>query len=215
MLFRVYPNRLCMLLAVPFRVIHVVLQPLVVAMAWFARQFSHWSGGKTFTGRLFANREELRMIMQESAHGLTNEERTMISRVFDLQNLTVRHIAIPLAKAVTISIEAPLNNLMALCRESGFSRIPVWKGQDSQKRIAGLVSLNTLLYEPDLDLDKPVGEYLKPALFLDGEMRLETALQQMRRTGQRLAVVTERDRVEVGVVSLQDILHVIFGEVSI
>ena len=214
MLFRVYPDRLCMLLAVPFRVIHVGLQPLVFVMAWFAGRLGRWSGGKAFTGRLFANREELRMIMQESAHSLTDEERTMINRVFDLHSLTVRHIAIPLARAVTILSEAPLRDLMALCRESGFSRIPVWKGQGAQKRIAGVVSLNALLYEPELDLDGKVGAYLKPALFLDGEMRLETALRHMQRTGQRLAVVTERDQAEVGVVSLEDVLQVIFGEVS-
>jgi CBS domain containing-hemolysin-like protein len=52
-------------------------------------------------------------------------------------------------------------------------------------------------------------------LYLDGEMRLEAALSQMQRTGQRLAIVLERNQAELGVLSLQDILKVIFGEVKL
>ena len=215
MLFRVYPNQLCLQLALPFRIIHVALRPLVVVTAWFARHLIPWSAGKTFTGRLFANREELRVLIQESSQGLTSEERTMINRVLDLQSLTVRDLATPLGQAVTISAEAPVQELIALCRETGFSRIPVWQERGARRRIAGVVNVSTVLYEPGPEPGRVVGDHLKPALFLDGEMRLETALRRMQRTGQRLAVVLDRDRAEVGVVSLQDVLKVIFGEVTI
>ena len=56
---------------------------------------------------------------------------------------------------------------------------------------------------------------MKPALFLDEDLRLEVALRRMQRSGQRLAVVLGRDRREIGIMSLQDILKVIFGEVSL
>ena len=54
-----------------------------------------------------------------------------------------------------------------------------------------------------------------PALYLDEELRLEAALKRMQRSGQRLAIVLGRDRRETGIVSLQDILQVIFGEVRL
>ena len=215
MLFRVYPNQLCLQLALPFRIIHVLLRPLVVVTAWFARHLIPPSGGSTFTGRLFANREELRALIHEASQGLTSEERTMINQVLDLQSLTVRDLAIPVREAVTIAAEATVQELIALCRESGFSRIPVWEDRGAGRRITGVASVNTLLYEPDSEPGRKIRDALKPALFLDGEMRLETALRRMQLTGQRLAVVVERDRTEVGVVSLQDVLKVIFGEVSI
>ena len=75
MLFRVYPNRLCVLLARPFRLIHWVLRPLVAVAESFSRMLLRWRGGKAFTVHLFGNREELRLVMQESAQGLTSEER--------------------------------------------------------------------------------------------------------------------------------------------
>jgi CBS domain containing-hemolysin-like protein len=72
-----------------------------------------------------------------------------------------------------------------------------------------------LLFQPALDTSRPAGEYAKPALFLDEDLRLEVALRRMQRGGQRLAIVLSRDRREIGFLSLQDILKVIFGEVSL
>src|SRR3954471_20366189 len=75
MLFRIYPNRLCMGLVLPFRLVHWVLKPLVGLMALFSRSFLAWSGGRRFTRRIFGTREELRMVMQESAVSMTSEEK--------------------------------------------------------------------------------------------------------------------------------------------
>ena len=93
-----YPNRLCILLARPFGLAHLLLRPLVGLVEWFSGLLLRWRGGKAFTGHLFGNREELRLVMQESAQAFTSEERTMINRVMDLQSLTVRQIMTPLAQ---------------------------------------------------------------------------------------------------------------------
>jgi len=215
MLFRAYPNRLCMALAVPFGLVNFVLKPLVRLTALFSGLLLRWSGGKRFTGHLFGNRDELRQLMQESAHGLTSEERVMINRVLDLQNLTVRQVTVPMARAVTVSAETKVPEFLALAREHHLTRLPVWRLEGARRRIAGLLSLKSVLYQPSLDMNSTAGDFLKPALYLDQEMRLEVALRQMQRTGQRLAIVLGADRRELGVLSLQDILKVIFGEVSL
>jgi CBS domain containing-hemolysin-like protein len=75
--------------------------------------------------------------------------------------------------------------------------------------------LHTLLYQPALDTNKPVSEYMQPALFLDEDMRLEVALRRLQRSGQRLAIVLSREQREIGILSLQDVLKIIFGEVSL
>jgi putative hemolysin len=215
MIFRLYPNRLCIALAVPFRLVHLALKPLVGPMALLSRGLLRWTGGRRFTGHLFGSRDELRMVMQESAAGLTSEERGMINRVLDLQNLTVRQITTPLSKAVTVSVETPVSDALALARERGLSRLPVWRSEGRRRRIAGLLSLRSLLYAGSADGKKTAGDFLKPALYLNDETRLEVALRQMQRTGQRLAIVLAGDRTELGIVSLQDILKVIFGEVRL
>ena len=56
---------------------------------------------------------------------------------------------------------------------------------------------------------------MTPALFMDEDMRLEVALRRMQRAGQRLAIVLARDGDEIGIVTLEDILKVMFGEVKL
>jgi len=212
-LFQRYPNRLTLLLARPFRLIHNVLAPLVALAAWIARGLLHWTGGTTFTGRLFGSRDELRFVMQESAPDLTSEEKAMINRVLDLQNLRVRHVAIPMAARPTVSASTPMSYVLALCRERNFDRIPVLDTKTG--RVAGIFNLERLLYSIDLDRTKPAGAYMEPPFFLPEELRLEEALRRMQDTGRRLAVVFSPDHGETGFISLQDILRVIFGEVNL
>ena len=121
----------------------------------------------------------------------------------------------PLEQAVAMTAQTPVSAALALCRERKFTRLPVWETRDGQQRVVGLLTLNTLLYQPALDTTKLVGEYVKPALYLDEDLRLEVALRRLQRSGQRLAIVLGRDRREIGILSLQDVLKFIFGEVSL
>jgi putative hemolysin len=211
-LFRLYPNRLCMLLSVPFGMVHFILRPLVSLTALFARTLLRWSGGKRFTGDVFGNRDELRFIMQESGQTLSTEERRMINRVLDLQNLTVRQITIPLNKTVLVPETASLSELLAIFRHKGFSRLPVTRKEQSGERIVGLVNLRSLIYESDIEPAKTARDFLRPALYFNDDLRLEVALRRLQQGRQRLAIVLARDRREIGIISLHDILRVIFGE---
>jgi putative hemolysin len=215
MLFRTFPTRLCVFFARPFRWVHTLLRPLVAAVEWVSGLLLRWRGGNVFTGHLFGNREELRLVMQDTSQTLTSEERLMINRVLDLQTLTVRQVMLPLSQAVTATAQTPLAEVLRLCKEHKLTRLPVWHNRDGQRRIIGLLHLNSLLYQPSLDLSRLTAEYTKPALYLDEDLRLEVALRRMQRGGQRLAIVLARDRTEIGILSLQDVLKVIFGEVSL
>jgi putative hemolysin len=215
MLFRLYPNRLCLFSAYPFRFIHVLLRPLVWLVEGISALLLRWRGGKAFTGHLFGNREELRFIMQESAGTLSTEERAMINRVLDLQSLTVRHIAKPIALAATASMHTPIHEVLAISRDHRVTRLPVWETRDGHRRIAGIISMVTILYLSNLDTKRPAADFVRPALYVEEDLRLENALQRMQRSGQRMAVVLGRDHREIGIVTLTDILKLIFGEVSL
>jgi putative hemolysin len=215
MLFRMFPNRLCLALVYPFRLVHGVLSPGVALVTRLAEGLLRWTAGRIFTGTLFANRDELRQVMQESAQGFTSEERGMINRVLDSQNLTVRQIAVPLARAVTVSTTTPMSEVLELCRGRNLTRIPVWQDDGARRRIAGLVSLKSLLYQGDLDLTRTAGDYMKPALFVPEGARLEEVLGRMQRSGQRLAIVLAHDHAELGIVCLEDVLRAMIGEVKL
>jgi putative hemolysin len=215
MLFRAFPNALSLGAANIFRLLYYVLSPLVLVVEGISNSILQWTGGRAFTGQLFGNREEMRALMQESAQALTGDERAMINRVLDLQNFTVRQIATPLAQVAFVEKETTIGKAMALAQEKKFSRFPVWETRDGRRRIAGLFLLGPLLFRDDVDLAKPVSTHMTPALFVNESVRLEIALRLMQRAGHRLAIVLGRNGREIGVLSLEDILKVMFGEVRL
>ena len=214
-LFQLYPERFCLALAHPFRFVHLGLSPLVSFMTWFSRRMLRWTGGQTFTGRLFGSRDELRLLMRESGQSLSTAEKSMIERVMDFQNLTVGHAMQPLDKTVRIPAATPIGQVLSLCRERSLTRLIVEKTEGDKPRIVGLISLKNILYRENLDPGKTAGDFIRSALFLNENLRLEEALRRMQRSGQRLAIVLGADRREAGIISLQDILRAIFGEVSL
>jgi putative hemolysin len=217
MLFRTYPNRLCLLMARPFRLLYLVLRPLVSLVERFAKSLLTLTGGKTFSGNLFANREELRFLMQESAQDFSTEERAMINRVLDLQNRLVRHVTRPLEEAIGINAEAPASEALEIARTHKVSRIPVWQAAQpgGRRKVVGVINLRRVLFSGTFDETKPAREYTTPVLFLNEDLRLEEALRRMQKSGRRLAIVLGRDHKEVGLISLHDILKMIFGEVNL
>ena len=214
-LFRAHPNAWCLSAASAFRLVHFILLPLVLIVADVSKTILRWTGGQVFTGRLFGNREEMRVVMQESAQAFTSDERAMINRVLDLQNFTVGQIATPSAKMVAVEKDTPVGDALQLARDKNFSRLPVWELRDGRRRIAGLLEAGTLLFGDTLDLKSPASEHMTPGLFMEEDVRLEVALRRMQRAGQRLGIVLARDGGEVGIVTLEDILKLMFGEVKL
>ena len=215
MLFRAYPNRLSLSSAGVVRWTYLALSPVVSLVESISHQVLRWRGARAFTGRLFGNREEMRAVMAEAAQALTGDEHVMVNRVLDLQNFTVAKITVPLEKMFSAEVQTTLRDALKLAQEKNLSRLPVWEQRDGRRRIAGLLEVTALLYHENLDLGKTAGEFVSPALFLDDDARLEIALRRMQRAGQRLAIVLARNGREVGVVSLEDILKLMFGEVKL
>ena len=151
--------------------------------------------------------------MQESAPSLTSEEKTMINRVLDLPNFRVRHVMVPMANTTTVPASVPIAQVLALCHDRGLTRVPVVDA--ATKRISGVVNLENILYMENLDRAKPARDYVQAPFFLSEELHLEEALRRMQHAGSRMAVVLSPDHRETGIVSLQDILKVIFGEVTL
>jgi len=215
MLFRAFPNQLCLSAAWSFRPVYFLLSPLVSIVGGVSETLLRLTGGRAFTGRVFGSREEMRAVMQESAQAFTSDERAMINRVLDLQHFTVGQVATPLAKIVTVEKDTLIADALRLAREKNFSRLPVWETRDGRRRIGGLLMLGRLLFSPRLNQQDAAAMHMTPALFLGDDTRLEVALRRMQRAGERLAVVLARDGKEMGVVSLEDILKVMFGEVKL
>ena len=215
MLFRAHPNSMCLSVAGVFRLIYVVLRPFVSLIEEASGLLLRSAQGRVLSARLFGNREEMRAVMQEAAQAFSRGEHAMINRVLDLQNLTVSQIAIPLTRVTTVETAMPLAGVLALATEKNLSRFPVWETLNARRRVGGLLNIGPLLFREELDQQQPASAFMEPALFMDENQRLEDALRRMQRGGQHLAIILDREGREIGIVTLEDILKVMFGEMKL
>jgi len=208
------PNRLCLWLLPVFAAIHWMLSPAVFLVGRFAQALLWVTGDRALSSRLFANRDELKALIQSSTGELSKTERSLINRVIDAQNLTLSRVAKPLDSAQSVTASASLEEIRDLCRREGRTRMPVWNTQGSGRRIEGIISLKDVLYSEQNGRRKTARDWLRPALFLDDSMRIEEALRVFQRSGEHLAIVRGPGGVEMGIVTLSDVLGALFLEVQ-
>ena len=139
----------------------------------------------------------------------------MINRVLDLQSLTVRQIALPLAKMPSVGADTPIAEALALCADRNVARLIVWSDEGKRDRVLGVLSLTSIIYNPEPEQRGRARDHLQPALFIDEGMRLEEAFRRMQKSRSRLAILVGPDQVEAGAISMDDILTAIFGEVRL
>ena len=211
-LFRLYPHRMCTAVVGPVRVVHRVFRPAVWLIERGAKTLLGWNQERVMAGQWFGSREELRVLMQESARGITTEEHQLINRVLDLHNVTVRQVMKPMAMAVTLTMDTPLREATALCREKRLTRFPVWDVVDGIRRVAGVLDISALIYRDDLEMEGSIARWVRPTVFLNAELPVEKAVRRMRRGGQHLAMVVGADQRELGILTLHDALTRMFGE---
>ena len=215
MIFRKYPNRLCLLMSAPFGILHVLLFPIVALVESLANLLLRWTGGQVFQGHVFSSRNELRLLMEDTSESLTSEERGMIARVFDLHNISARQIAVPFARFPALSANDLMGDALARFRETPANIIPVWSTDARQRRIAGFLEARRVIFREGLQQSETLGQYLSAPLYIDEDSPVHDALRRMQRTGQRMAVVLSRERREIGLITLEEILKVVFGEVRL
>jgi CBS domain containing-hemolysin-like protein len=213
-LFRMYPNRLCMLAAIPFQIIHILMTPVASLIQRFSDLFLKWTGGKAYTGKIFNSRKELRLAVQDSTEGLSAVERGMITRVLDLQQTSLSQITLPFAQLPEVTAATTGAELLDRTRETTRNYLPVWEDA-ARKRIAGAIDIRSLLYASDADRAKPIRDRVNPTLYISDHVAVEEALRRLQRSGQPMAIVLDSNRREIGVVGFEEILKSIFGEVRI
>lgn len=212
LLFRQFPNRLCMLAVPFFRLLHIALSPVTRLAEALANLLLGWTGGKAFTGHLFSNRGDLRVFMQDTGDNLSSDEKAMINRVLELPALRVQQITIPMDKVPDLPSTATVEQAFQVFKSQPHNSLPVFTGTGKERRVAGIFHLKSLLYNPDIQLKDPVSRYLTSVLYFEEDSTLEHVLRRMEKTGQRMAVVLARNRQEIGIVTLESVLNMILQE---
>lgn len=210
MVFRAQPERFCFAMVRPFMVVQRLLHPLVWVVEWVSRIISGLLS--SHIKRMLTARTELRLMMEDSLRDMPGEEQALIRRVLALENTQIRHLARPLAEVVAVEADTPLEQALSLAHGHGLSRLPVWGVQGGRKQIIGMIDVDALVFGDGQEAKSRAGECLSPMPQLDEDLPADVALARLRRAGQRMAVVVQRDGTPVGLLSVSDILETIFGK---
>jgi CBS domain containing-hemolysin-like protein len=145
------------------------------------------------------------------------DKRQLLNKALMLDRLTAYDVVKPRVDMRTISHEATLQDLVDLCLETGYSRIPVQ--EESKDEIIGIVHLKRALQELNLlrqegcDVDAPVTLAMDPPVFVPEVKRVADLLKEMLQQRLHLAIVVDEYGGTVGLITLEDILEELVGEI--
>lgn len=161
------------------------------------------------------DQEELEAMVHRVAESadIEDDEREMLHSVFELSHTLVREIMVPRTDMLTISFEKPVSEAIRLFVQSGFSRIPVIGENVDDCR--GVVYLkDTLRYtwhNPD-NPNTPIHQLMRAAVFIPEMKLVDETLAQMQATGVHIAMVFDEYGGVAGLVTIEDILEELVGE---
>jgi CBS domain containing-hemolysin-like protein len=187
--------------------------------------FRPFTGLALFLARLFVpgakltapmvTREEFEKIAQDSgkAGEIDNEEAKIITKVMDLSETPVRAVMTPRTDMTVVPVDAPVSEVLDAIISSGHTRIPVFEGTiDNIVGVLNAKDLLPLFYAEKAKIE--LRHALRQPYFVNETQKVSETLQQLRRRRQHLAIVQDEFAGTEGLVTLEDLLEEIVGEIQ-
>jgi CBS domain containing-hemolysin-like protein len=174
--------------------------------------------GRGFSEGPFASEAELRELVDlaEASQLIESDERAMIHSVFELGDTIVREVMVPRTDVVYIERHKTLRQAMSLFLRSGFSRVPVI-GEDLDD-IVGFAYLKDVARRvfdrKDAETTEHVDSVMRPALWVPDSKPADDLLREMQQSRKHIAVVVDEYGGTAGLVTIEDILEEIVGEIT-
>lgn len=200
------PARLAPMIAGPLQVIRILLRPITAVVL-------------RLTARLTPKRKEPAGLTDDELHTmieigrqrgvLHGSEEDILANLVGLERRTVSEVMTPRINIVAVSEATTIREAAAVCRRAGFSRVPVFR--DTVDHVTGSVHVKELLAAADPSA--PVCSMCRKPFFVPEVRRLPTLLDELRRKGSHIAVVVDEFGQTAGLVTLEDLLEAVFGEI--
>jgi len=172
-------------------------------------------GLKAFSERGFISQEELKLLIEEGEEkGIFEpEERQLISSAFSFSEITVKEIMTPAPQMVTVSIYMSIEEIKEIIIDEQFSRYPaIGKDLNDIRGILYAKDFYKLIYKQS-DGKFDIKKILKPPMFVPETMKINILLNEMQKKRVHMAIVVDEYGVVTGLVTLEDILEELVGEI--
>jgi putative hemolysin len=205
------PVRTALLFSYPVRALMFLLFPLVKVLSFGTHLIVPSSRGRSERPVARLSEEEIRLILLSGTPGFSALRRRMISGALDINARPVKEILIPRAQVTAIEVEASRDQVLETVRTAGFSRYPVYRGRFDN--IEGTIhSKDVIGYIIDNKSFNIRGLLRKP-LFVPELASLEKVLLQMQENAVHMAFVVDEFGAVEGLVTLEDIIEEVVGEI--
>ena len=208
-----HPQGALFLLAWPLEILCLVMRPLVQVLFLLTQIATKPFGGIAQAGAMVTEEEIRALVETGQAQGvLEPKEREMISSIFELGEKEVREVMIPRTDIVAIDVDTPSAELLELIQRSGHSRLPVYEGSHDQ--IIGIVYVKDIFRKVTRgSRDIEIREFLRPVHFVPETKKADDLLREMQKDKVHLAVVVDEYGGTAGIVTLEDLVEEIVGEI--
>jgi CBS domain containing-hemolysin-like protein len=160
--------------------------------------------------------DELKQILDDSEESgvIKAPEREMLDAIFDMGEQLVRQVMIPRTEMVAVEADIPLVDIIKLINESTYTKFPIY--DDNLDQILGIVHVKDLLrvFQTGDWKNTTARALAREAIFVPETITVSALLQQFRQNRQHIAIVLDEFGGTAGLVTLEDLLEEIVGEVS-
>lgn len=208
-LARARPDEMSMKMARPLTAASVLLYPFTRLVTLYARLLRKVLGEAPGSKSFFLSREEIKAAIPASrGSDVTPHERLLIGRILDFANTTAGDMLRPLIDVVAVEESAPLEVAVKIFADSGHSRLPVYR--ERVDSVVGVLHAFDCLNAEDLTT--PIGQWMRPALFIPESMPVDELFAEM---GNRsMAVAVNEYGGAQGIITMEDIIEEIVGEIE-
>lgn len=204
-------------LAGPLSIFKRIFWPAIVVLNGAANRLVGMFGIRPASEmELGATGDELRAIIQHGRSRMTLDpgEAHMLSGVFELHENEARNVMTPIPAVVTIDIDDTVEVALRRCTSSGHTRLPVTEGRSTDK-IKGVLHLSSLVrLMLNKGEDATIGKAVKDALIVPETKPLDDLLADLQRERMSMAVVVDEYGRTVGIVTVEDIVEEVVGEID-
>ncbi|MEV0717668.1 hemolysin family protein [Asanoa sp. NPDC050611] len=195
-----------LMVARPLDLLSTVSRPLVWLLGKTSDLVVKLTGGDPEAGREEVSTEELRD-MVAAQQTIPDDQRMIISGAFEVADRVLREVLTPRGHVFTLAADTPAPEALRSIVKAGQSRAPV-VGPTGLDDVLGLVHIRDLV-----DSTGTVAESANPAVFLPETLKVTDAIRQLRQQRQQLAVVVDERGAVDGIVTMEDLVEEIVGEI--
>lgn len=209
-----HTERVAVLAAPVMDVVIIILKPLIIFFIGISNVILKIFGLSVTKKSPLITEEELKtMIEMGQEEGIVSEEeRKMLHRIFEFGDTQLLDVMVPKEKIITVNINTTSDDLLNIFVEEGHARLPVYK--DSKDNIIGIVYAQDLLYilrEKGLFL---LQDLLHEACFVSASTRVNDLLRRFQTEKMQIAIIVDKDKKTLGLVTLEDLIEEIVGEIE-